>query len=109
MDQTSSFVAPTHDVQADLALLLETGLCKVNATASLIVLPTPIDYNHLGMQTLDSILPPSALEMLGGPPTRFGPQHPNDPQSRFLYDNWHFIELHQSLQFESSQQLRSRL
>nr|QRZ58758.1 Gsp-co-occurring protein 8 [Malawimonas jakobiformis] len=39
------------DVQANLALLLETGRCKVSATASLVCMPTPPDYATVAQST----------------------------------------------------------
>jgi hypothetical protein len=103
------------DMKTSLALLVESGICKVTASASLVVMPSAPDYNTgTSSATLDP-LPPSAREIYFG--NTNGPQQRNTPggnvqqtpglsssqQKDFFQDNWYFVELHQSILQESTQ------
>lgn len=97
------------DIKASLGLLVETGICKVNASASLVVMPTSQDYS--GGQNLDQLdpLPPSAKDIYF---KQQGTTNPSEnaankddaaSSSSFLNDQWYFIEVHQSILQESTQ------
>jgi len=118
----SYFATLAGDLKANLGLLVETGICRVNASASLVAMPTMYDYNSSSSAPLDP-LPASAREIYfkqkGGTgsgtqqqqarartlagssgKTATGGDQAND---EFFNDNWYFVELHQSILQETTQ------
>jgi hypothetical protein len=89
----------SKDMKANLAVLIEKGECKVNATASIVTMPTIPDYTLKSKANLDP-LPMSAKDI-------YFKQHKKGNMSQqdsdFFDDNWYFVELHQSILQESTQ------
>jgi hypothetical protein len=100
------------DMKTSLAVLVESGICKVTASASLVVMPSAPDYSTGSSSNLDP-LPPSAREIYfgqSGGQQRSQQQQPgqtpglsSSQQKDFFQDNWYFVELHQSILQESTQ------
>lgn len=105
--ESTQFARLTGDMKANLAVLVETGICKVNATASLVCMPTTADYSARTKSTKGGIsplnpLPQSARDI-------YLKQHGSSSKEttdKFFEDDWYFIELHQSILQESTQQNR---
>lgn len=111
----------TDGMKANLALLVETGVCRVMGSASLVCLPSTTtntssssSQQQQHTQHLDP-LPQSARDIYfrnssqqqqqqhQGPGARDSRQPGNPSDAFFLDDNWFFVELHQSILQESSQ------
>lgn len=113
MDQYNDgteFVKLTGDTKASLALLVENGTCKVNASASLVVMPSMSDksYDTSGGAKFEA-LPASARDVYFGDSKRSTGRSTSSSKDKeptkdeFLDDNWYFVELHQSILQESTQ------
>jgi hypothetical protein len=108
MEDSTEFVKLTGDTKATLALLVENGTCKVNASASLVVLPSMADKTY---ETISSnaaankfeALPASARDVYFGDRSKQVGARSGGTKDEFLDDNWYFIELHQSILQESTQ------
>lgn len=97
-ESLESFTKLSGEMKANLAILIEKGVCKVNASASIVTMPTVPDYTLKSKQNLDT-LPQSAKDI-------YFKQHKkgiSQQDSDFFDDNWYFIELHQSILQESTQ------
>eukprot|EP01080_Neovahlkampfia_damariscottae_P008119 gene8119-12580_t len=86
------------DMKANLAVLIEKGLCKVSSTSSLVVMPSLPDYSSKGNKNLEP-LPQSAKDIY----FKQNKKTISTQDSDFFDDNWYFIELHQSILQESTQ------
>ncbi|KAL0480109.1 hypothetical protein AKO1_007268 [Acrasis kona] len=95
------------DMKASLALLVESGLCKVTASASMVVMPSAPDYNSNSSSSNLDPLPPSAREIYfgqtGSNQRNQNASSSNQQQKDFFQDNWYFVELHQSILQETTQ------
>lgn len=121
----TEFVKLTGDTKASLALLVENGMCKVNASASMVILPSMSEKSYEGdtdVRTSTSTsssassnkfeaLPASARDVYFGDKNRVQPPSNNNKagsagtvhHDEFLDDNWYFVELHQTILQESTQ------
>ncbi|KAL9644002.1 hypothetical protein ABK040_005470 [Willaertia magna] len=111
----------SNDMKVNLGLLVENGICKVNGSASLIVMPSIPNYDYSKNQSLLNPLPSSAKQIYalskksnGGMENRGSGDGPvlvrgeenNFNDDEFFADNWYFVELHQSILQESTHQQR---
>ncbi len=119
----TEFVKLTGDTKASLALLVENGMCKVNASASMVILPSMSEKSYEGDTDRTSTstssaasssnkfeaLPASARDVYFGDKNRVQPSNNKAGSAgtvqhdEFLDDNWYFVELHQSVLQESTQ------
>ena len=109
-EENFEFAKLTGDTKASLALLVENGLCKVSASASLVVLPSMHDKSYEQGGSKFEALPASARDVYFGDKkkkSRSGSNTNNTSKDQstneFLDDNWYFVELHQSILQESTQ------
>lgn len=95
--ESQSFTRLTGNMKANLAVLIEKGECKVNATASIVTMPTIPDYSV--KKNITDPLPQSAKDIYFKQQKKGMSQQDSD----FFDDNWYFVEMHQSILQESTQ------
>jgi len=119
-NNSTEFVKLTGDTKASLALLVENGMCKVNASASMVILPSMSEKSYEGdsdsqkSSSKFEALPASARDVYLGDKNKIQPNNSRSGASsssnkltdEFLDDNWYFVELHQSILQESTQKSR---